>query len=287
MGYKNNIDNKNKYLPKPTFILIIMNNMNYNPRRLFFNNPLRSVIQLLFVVIFVVIVRYFWGFAGAHYVCPWALAEVPVLMIKLKTRLFFIWGIIIGIAGIAVTLVYPRVFCGWICPLGTLFEFLGNCGQKIGIHSHRIPHWLNEKMRIFSFGIIIILLVLTYFKGLLICQFACPAFWLCAMWKLSIPIVAIGFLILWLLLSVRVKRGFCRYVCPYGGLTSLFVPLSHFAVKMNLELCNNCGLCNKACPMGIDLTGNITVRSEHCIACNDCIKYCPKQSLYWGKRRKN
>jgi len=259
--------------------------MKYNHKRLFFNNPVRSVVQILSAISFLVLVISIWGFAGAHNLCPWAIIEVPTLMLRLGSGLFFLWGILIGLAGLVSTFVYPRIFCGWVCPLGTMFDFLGNLGAKLHINAKRIPHRLNEKMRIFSYGVLIIIVLATAIKGSLVCQTACPAFWICAVWKISIPVGTAIILLLWLALSLRVKRGFCRYVCPYGALLGTFAPISHYAIVRNLEVCNNCNLCTFACPMGIDLTQTLVVKSAHCIGCGDCVKSCPRNALEWASRK--
>jgi len=259
--------------------------MKFNYKRLFFNNPVRSIVQVFFAISFIVLVLSIWGFAGTHNLCPWAVIEVPILMLRHGSGLFFVWGILIGLLGIISTFIYPRIFCGWICPLGTLFDFLGNIGQKLHINSKRIPHWLNEKMRIFSYGVLLFIVLATIVKGSLVCQIACPAFWICAVWKTYIPIATAIILLLWLALSLRVKRGFCRYICPYGALLGTFAPISHYAVVRNLEVCNNCNLCNLSCPMGIDITQELVVKSAHCIGCGDCIKSCQRNGLEWASRK--
>ncbi len=259
--------------------------MKYSGKRFFFKRPIRLIVQLFSAACFIVIVGFVWGAAGVHNICPWTIVEVPILMLKLKLGVFYIAGIAIGIAGIVATFFYPRPFCGWLCPLGTLFDFLGDIGQKIGFSSKTIPHWLNERMRIFSYGVFALLVVLTFLKGTLVCTSACPAFWICTAGQIAMPVLTIIFLILILALSLRVKRGFCRYVCPYGALTAVFVPLSHYEVRGNLEVCNSCRICTNACPMGIDFLHDFEAKSAHCISCGECIASCPQKALFWGKRK--
>ena len=229
---------------------------------------------------------YFWlGFAGAHRICPWAVVEVPLLMLRLGVGVFFVGGIVVGVLVILAALVYPRVFCGWVCPLGFLSELLGALGEKLGISAKRVPNWLNEKMRIFAWGVALALVGATLWGGTLACSYVCPIFWLCAAWKISVPVLAGVALIFWAGISLRVRRGFCRYICPVGALTGWFGKRSKYAITLNLEVCTGCGLCTNACPMGIDVqNAGFQVRSPHCIACGDCIKACPFRGLQWDKR---
>ncbi len=260
--------------------------MKYSEKRLFFRYPFRSVVQLLFLIVFLVLVFSLWGVWGVHNLCPWAVVEVPVLMLRLKLGLFYVAGLIIGLLGIWATLYYPRPFCGWVCPLGTLFDFIGDVGAKMGLSARRIPHWLNEKMRYFAFGVMALLIVVTLWKGFLACTVVCPVFWICTAGKLTIPALTILILLAMFILSIRVKRGFCRYICPYGALTSMFVPMSRRVLRVNVELCISCRVCSRVCPMGIDLLLNFEVGSAHCISCFECAKACPRGGIHWERRKR-
>ena len=258
--------------------------MKYSTKRFFFKYPRRSFIQLFFAVVFVLLGRMMWGAGGAHNLCPWTIVEVPILMLRIGAGLFYFIGVIIGIMGIATTFLYPRPFCGWICPLGTIFDFLADVGERAHISAKRKPHWLNEKLRFASYGAAGLLIILTFVKGSLVCTVACPAFWICTAGTVSIPIVTVIIMAIILILSIRIRRGFCRYICPYGALTAIFVPLSRKKIWRNLEVCNSCGICRDICPMGIDVMRDIDVSSAHCISCGECIAACPKNALMWNKK---
>jgi len=215
--------------------------------------------------------------------CPWTAIEVPLLMLRLHVNFVYLTGFIIGLLGLAATLVFPRPFCGWVCPLGTMFDFIGEIGRVTKIAAKPIPHWLNEKLRVFAYGVAIILILMTLVQGSLACISACPAFWICSKFSAGIPIITILFLFIILILSLRVKRGFCRFVCPYGALTGLLMPLTRYKIQGNLEVCINCRLCYRACPMGIDFLAEFEIKSPHCISCGECKMACPKCGLDWDK----
>ena len=77
------------------------------------------------------------------------------------------------------------------------------------------------------------------------------------------------------------NRAFCKYVCP----TSLLMkPAAHFSlsrVTCDTEKCVDCGLCEKVCPMNVDMRDNSRSRrnGSECILCLACVEACPKKAL--------
>ncbi len=248
-------------------------------------NFTRLAIQAFWFVLFVIVGRIVWGIGGSHNLCPWAIIEVPLLVARFGSELFYEIGMAIGSIGILAVILFPRPFCGWICPLGTLFDSIAFIGNKLHIQAKPLPHWLNERMRIFSYGIAVLLMVITFARGYLQCTIACPAFWICSAGEIPIGLVSIVLLVGILILSLRISRGFCRFICPYGALTAMLVPLSRRRIHRNIELCNSCESCRTACPMGIDVMREIDVDSAHCISCNECVVACPKSGFSWKNRK--
>lgn len=244
----------------------------------------RVITQIAFLLATVAIVLLLWGTAGAHNICPFALAIAPTMWLRIGGKIFWLVGIIVGILGIISTLIFPRLFCGWVCPIGSFFEFLGWLGKKIAISAKPVPNWLNEKLRMFAFGVLIFILIFSFGQGFLTCRIGCPFFWSFALWSISIPALDIAVLSIIVILAFRLERSFCRYICVYGAILQIFAPLSVFHIYRNIELCPSCKEC-RVCPMGIDVMNAEFVRSAHCISCNKCINSCPKGALSWVKSR--
>ncbi|HOX08235.1 MAG TPA: 4Fe-4S binding protein [Planctomycetota bacterium] len=80
-----------------------------------------------------------------------------------------------------------------------------------------------------------------------------------------------------LIFMVLVSRAFCRTFCPLGAIYGLCSRLALVRIKTDLRECVECRLCDKACPVDLD------VRKEaggpECIACGDCIRACPKGGI--------
>jgi len=97
----------------------------------------------------------------------------------------------------------------------------------------------------------------------------------------------IGFsvFILLLVLSLITKRFWCRYVCPLGALMSLFSRFSFLHIKKKDDKCTTFCRghqkdCNKACPMGIEVSRNQEPSSNpECILCYNCAESCSNDAV--------
>lgn len=79
----------------------------------------------------------------------------------------------------------------------------------------------------------------------------------------------------------RDNRAFCKYICPVAVFLK---PMSYFSiirVKVDFGKCVKCGLCEKNCPMDVEVSRNLRKRknSTECILCMKCIDSCPRKAL--------
>lgn len=84
-------------------------------------------------------------------------------------------------------------------------------------------------------------------------------------------------LLVFLVLMVLASRPFCRMLCPLGALYGLLAPLAVMGFRLDLTSCINCGRCDRACPIELEVRREIG--GMDCIACGDCVKSCPQQCL--------
>jgi polyferredoxin len=87
------------------------------------------------------------------------------------------------------------------------------------------------------------------------------------------------------------KRALCKYLCPSATLFKIgmflkkllpFPTLRLLAIK---EKCSSCGICNKVCPMNLDVKGFVQIGKFDqgaCILCGECLASCPKGALKRG-----
>ena len=82
-----------------------------------------------------------------------------------------------------------------------------------------------------------------------------------------------------LAMNLVARRGWCRYLCPLGGLLGLFSKAS-WLKRRSSPSCAYCGTCEDVCRMGaVDLSRDHAVDSGECIACMDCAANCPQQAV--------
>jgi ferredoxin-type protein NapH len=214
-------------------------------------------------------------FPGLHcYACPLAVTVCPIGLMQnlviFGTPPFFWLGVIV-----AYGLVAGRGFCGWFCPFGTLNDLLSF--RKVRIH------------RAFSYTKFVVLvgtiIAAWAFADTMFCKL-CPA----ASLEASIPylflgvatvnspfLIHIGTLVGTLVGMVLIARFWCRYLCPMGGLLSLFGRVSLLHVSWTPDQCTSCGACAQSCPMGLE------PHHEHddhnCIKCGECVEACSLGAL--------
>jgi polyferredoxin len=195
-------------------------------------------------------------------------------------------GLVIFIAILAVSFVFGKSFCSWICPIGFISESLGDFGEKIQkkIFKKRIkmPKILDYPLRslkylllgFFAYSIFFSMtaVALKYFldSPYNIISDVKMYYFFAEISKFSLYVISAL-----LLLSVVFRNFWCRYLCPYGALLGFFSLFSPTKIKRNKESCIDCNLCAKACPSFIKVDKVSTVISDECTTCLSCVDACP------------
>ncbi len=190
---------------------------------------------------------------------------------KIHTILWFV-GIV------AVTYLFGRVWCGWICHLGALQEFIYSSDRFDffkGKRAQEIMRWI----RYVLFAALIIQLIST--KEILFNRV--DPFKVA--FNLSSYYTA-GWILLGILLisSLFVYRPFCRAVCPVGLLLGWTNRLPGASIIGRNKHCTGCLSCRKVCrTQAIDEYANVS--SPDCIMCGDCLDSCKKEGLSFFRKK--
>lgn len=188
-------------------------------------------------------------------------------------------GLVIIIAAIVVSLMFKRGFCGWVCPVGSVWETSGWLGRRLIGQNIRVPRWLDFGGRGFRY------LLAAAFTGFLLIvpvQEAVEFRKLPYMWVADLKILGIMIQPIYLVvagaaavLSMLFGSVWCRYLCPLGGLYGALGMASPCTVVRDDGLCTHCGACTRACHAFVDVEHAGSIRHAECDGCVDCVRACP------------
>ena len=191
-------------------------------------------------------------------------------------------GLVILVAIIALSLVFGKAFCSWLCPVGLISEALGDLGEKIFRRRITIPRWLDYPLRSLKYLLLAFFVYAIFFT---MGKFALRAFLdsdynIVADVKMyyffaqisQFSIIVIGALVL---LSIPLRGFWCRNLCPYGALLGVLSLASPHKIKRNPISCIDCGKCALKCPSFIKVDKVKTVISDECTSCMSCVDVCP------------
>jgi len=211
---------------------------------------------------------------------------------------------------------FGRIFCGWICPFGfvqDVIHYLTSSKNFIKSSLHSRLKYIKYIIAVFSILIFIgwayldsinqlNSLASTYGRGVALMPYtsfspdATLFGTLLFIFSLGILPNSIGsffssfnaaifirylILILVLLACSRVTRFWCRYVCPMGAINATFSTRSALGIYRDVGKCDDCGICNKICPVQIDVVNAKLGRidSKECIMCFECVAACHTRAL--------
>ena len=187
---------------------------------------------------------------------------------------------------LAVTALWGRFFCGYLCAFGALQELLAFVGKKLLPGMKTMSEKADRRLKYVKYGVLLAVVLLIWVLQLPVDSSFSPwgVFGALLSGNLTVmgdavPTLGFGLLLAILILSLFVERVFCRYLCPLGA---LFTPLSAgrlFRIRRLESACTGCQGCTRACAMGVTVHENQHVRSGECIDCMKCLAVCHPKAL--------
>ncbi|OFY44415.1 MAG: hypothetical protein A2X18_02090 [Bacteroidetes bacterium GWF2_40_14] len=239
-------------------------------------------------------------------------------------------GIVLAIA----VILFSKLFCGYLCPLGWGSEYLAKLRAKVKVKEVVIQSgsYLDKALRSFKYILLFIIFYYTITDSELFCKNFDPYYAAATgfqgeltMWMaiLAIAVFVFG--------NFFIKMFWCKYICPLGGLSNIFKYAITFTVLIGIfaainlsglsvswiyllaaasligylseifykepkifpllritrskEACNDCGLCAKKCPYGINVDKTDSVKNVDCTLCGECISSCNKNALSFNNKK--
>ena len=187
------------------------------------------------------------------------------------------------LAFLSMAFVFRKAFCSWLCPVGTISEYLWRAGRKIFGRNYSLPEWLDIPLRGLKYLLLgFFLWAVMGMSADAIASFMHTPYGLIAAVKMLnffrylglTGLVVIGLLAI---ASLFVHNFWCRYLCPYGALLGLVSLASPLRIRRNAEACIDCAKCARACPSLLPVDRLFSIRSAECTGCMACVAACPAE----------
>ena len=272
---------------------------------------LRRIRLIVALVIFILITLLFLDFTGTLHAWFGWLAKIQFLpaVLALNVGVILLW--------VVLTLVFGRVYCSVICPLGVFQDVVSWFSGRRKKKKYRFSYspavsWLRYGMlgvfiiaMIAGIGSVVALLAPYSSYGRIVSNLFAPvyqwgnnvlayfaersdsyAFYETSVWLKSLPtfiIAAVTFVAL-VVLAWRNGRTYCNTICPVGTVLGFFSRYSLFRPEIDAEKCTNCSLCSRKCKAACINYKDHRIDYSRCVTCMDCIDSCKHGAISYKYR---
>ena len=273
---------------------------------------LRKIRIILASVFFIGVTLLFLDFTGTIHAWLGWMAKVQFLPALLAMN----FGVVAVL--LVLTLLFGRVYCSVICPLGVMQDIIswihGKTKKKNRFRFSYSPakNWLRYGvLALFIIALIaglhsLVAIIAPYSAyGRIASNLFAPlyqwgnnffawiaeradsyAFYSTEVWIRSGATFAVAVMTLVVtgVLAWKHGRTWCNTICPVGSVLGLFSRFSVFAPVIDTEKCRSCGLCGKQCKSScINMTEH-EIDYSRCVACMDCIDTCKDGAIHYAYR---
>ena len=267
---------------------------------------LRKIRIALAAIFFIAITLCFLDFTGTiHAYLGW-MAKIQFLPALLALNV----GVVVAL--VLLTLVFGRVYCSVICPMGVLQDVISglrNRSKKARARFAFSPAKTVLRYAFLAAFVVLMVLGLTSVASLIAPYSAFGriatnlvqpiyiginnylasvaehydsyAFYHVDTWLksgISLAVAAVT-LVLIAVLAWRNGRTYCNTVCPVGTLLGLLSRFAIFRPQIDLSKCNGCTLCSRKCKASCIDAKNHKIDYSRCVACMDCIENCSQKAI--------
>ena len=273
---------------------------------------LRKIRIALAAVFFAGITMLFLDFTGTLHTWLGWMAKIQFLPAVLALN----FGVVAAL--IILTLLFGRVYCSVICPLGVMQDIIswihGRTKKK-----NRFRFSYSPAKDVIRYGVLVLfilglalgahsiaILIAPYSAyGRIAGNLFAPlyqwannffvwiaeradsyAFYSTEVWLRSLPtfiIAAVTFVVIFAL-AWRNGRTWCNTICPVGTVLGFLSRFSLFAPAIDTDKCRNCGLCGKQCKAACINMKEHEIDLSRCVACMDCIDACKDGAIHYVRR---
>lgn len=271
---------------------------------------LKKIRTTLALVVFVLITLLFLDVTGTLHAWLGWLAKIQFW------PAFYALNIGVVAVLVVLTLVFGRIYCSVICPLGIMQDvvsWLHGRRKRNRFTYSKEKKWLRYGMlgvfiisAVAGINAIVSLLAPYSSYGRIASSLFKPvyeagnnvlasiaehfnsyAFYSVDVWMKSLHtlIIASVTFVAIVILAWRGGRTYCNTICPVGTILSFLARFSWFKVRIDSSKCVNCGLCTKNCKASAIDFKNHKIDYSRCVVCGDCLGKCHKGALSFTSGR--
>ena len=272
---------------------------------------LRRIRLIVALVFFILITLLFLDFTGTLHAWFGWLAKIQFLpaVLALNVGVILLW--------VVLTLVFGRVYCSVICPLGVFQDVVSWFSGRRKKKKYRFSYspavsWLRYGVlgvfiiaMIAGIGSVVALLAPYSSYGRIVSNLFAPvyqwgnnvlayfaersdsyAFYETSVWLKSLPtfIIAAGTFVVLVVLAWRNGRTYCNTICPVGTVLGFFSRYSLFRPEIDAEKCTNCSLCSRRCKAACINYKDHRIDYSRCVTCMDGIDSCKHGAISYKYR---
>lgn len=268
---------------------------------------LKKIRRTLAAVVFMLITLLFVDFTGTlHTYLGW-MAKIQFLPAVL------VLNFVVVIALVLLTLMFGRIYCSVICPLGIMQDLLAHFNIKKNKYSY------SKAKTVLRVAVLVGFIGALVAGGTVVASFLAPyssfgriaqsllqpvciginnllamaaermdsyMFYHQDVWVRSMPtliVAAVSFVII-AALAVYGGRTYCNTLCPVGTVLGFLSRYSWLKVVIDTDACKNCGKCAKNCKSSCIDFKNHTVDYSRCVACGNCLGNCSFNAISYGHK---
>jgi polyferredoxin len=216
-----------------------------------------------------------------------SLMNLKVLLLTGRMPLLHPAGMFLLIAFLTASWIFRKSFCGWLCPVGAMSEYLWRIGRQTFGRNFRLPRRLDVALRSLKYLLMgLFLYAVGSMSAAAIRAFLEGPYGMVDDVKMLNFFRYLGLgggaiMAALVLASVFVQNFWCRYLCPYGALMGLAGLASPLRIRRVENLCIDCGKCAKACPSALPVDRLVQIRSAECTGCLECVAECPAEGALY------
>ena len=268
---------------------------------------LRKIRIFLAAVMFIGITGLFLDISGTlHHWLSW-MPKVQFLPALLALNFIIVGALLL------LTLIFGRIYCSVICPLGVMQDLLARLNRKRNKYSYsKAVSWLRYTMLgvmvvafVAGIGSLFALLAPYSSFGRIATHLLQPlwifgnnalasvaesadsyAFYHVDAWMRGLPtffIALVTFIVIGFL-AWKHGRTYCNTICPVGTLLGFFARFSWFKVFFDEGKCRDCSMCSKNCKAACIDYKSHSVDYSRCVACGNCLEKCKFGALKYAHK---